>query len=413
MGSPVKSQRQGREAVHSNEDPPPPTATNATQSRVNEESQSHPSQTEITESFSEDSEESNESFEEMEGVVLSRKSTRGMTRESTAAQSFKRNPEEECESLLSDIQNLQDQLEEARQDLANSCAEREELVEVLDDLRSKVQPAGRLTDGEVTDFVKQLKYNISNLAEQWPEAVPLKSASIDHKYLRHLQSITPESPDYRQLLQNEDRRPQVVEGFIWKVLTTEVFGHFYWAGEFAAPHMRGLQLFFLPDQLGSPRLCDVQMWTSKTTQLFVKALNSRGDGEKEHTKLYLQRIKNKITSLIIGTLGLSTSSSASIAEQLDDILQGAIELDKRFCQQAARWEWKYSFKSHHEGGLVFDDDFMDLDQAERFSDNEEAQAEKCVKFVISPALVKRGDNEGVNDRLETTVMKMVVSCKGI
>ncbi|CVL01438.1 uncharacterized protein FPRN_11561 [Fusarium proliferatum] len=262
-----------------------------------------------------------------------------------------------------------------------------QLVEVLNDLRTKLQPAGRLTNGETKGFVKQLKYNISNLGEQWPESVPLESPSTDHKYLRHLQSITPESSDCRLLLQDEDRRPQVVEAFIWKILATEVFGHFHWAGGTAAPH------------------------TWKTTQLFFEALNSRGDDEKDQNKLYLERMKNNVTLLIIETLGLSINSSGSIAEQLDDILQGAIQLDKKFCQQAARWEWKYSYKSHHEGALVFDGDFMNLDRAERLSSDEKAQAQRLVRFVISPALIKLGGKDGMNDELETTVMKMVVSRK--
>lgn len=122
-------------------------------------------------------------------------------------------------------------------------------------------------------------------------------------------------------------------------------------------------------------------------------------------------MKNNITLLIIETLGLSISSSSSIAEQLDDILQGAIELDKRFCQQAATWEWKYLYKSHHEDALVFDGDFMNLDQAERLSADEKAQAQQLVRFIISPALIKRGGKDVINDELETTVMKMVVSCK--
>ncbi|KAG4253703.1 hypothetical protein FPRO03_07663 [Fusarium proliferatum] len=286
-----------------------------------------------------------------------------------------------------------------------------QLVEVLNDLRTKLQPAGRLTNGEAKGFVKQLKYNISNLGEQWPESVPLESPSTDHKYLWHLQSITPESSDYRLLLQDEDRRPQVVEAFIWKVLATEVFGHFHWAGGTAAPRVRSLQLFFTPSQLGSPRLFDVQLWTWKTTQLFFEALNSRGDDEKDQNKLYLDRMKNNITLIIIETLGLSINSSGSIAEQLDDILQGAIELDKKFCQQAARWEWKYSYKSHHEGALVFDGDFTNLDRAERLSSDEKAQAQRLVRFDISPALIKRGGKDGMNDELETTGMKMVVSCK--
>ncbi|KAF5251692.1 hypothetical protein FANTH_3302 [Fusarium anthophilum] len=410
MGSSLKSQRQDREAVHYNEGPLPPSATNATQGTGNEEPQSDLSPTEMTGTFSEDREESHESSEDMEGVVLCQESTQSMARELTTAQMSERDPANELESLFSNIESIQNQLEETRLELANSCAERKELVEALNDLRTRVQPAGRLTDREVTGFVKQLKYSISNLAEQWPETVPPKSPSMHHKYLRHLQSITPESSDYRRLLQNEDRRPQLVESFIWKVLTTEVFGLFHWAGESVAPHIRGLQLFLTAD-LGSPRPSDVQMWTSKTTQLFSEALNSRGGDEKEQNKLYLERIRNQINSLIIETLGLSVNSNDSVAEQLDDILQGAIDLDKRFCQQAARWEWKYLYKSHHEEGLVFDGDCMVLDQAERFCSDKKTETQAVVKFVISPALVKRGDSDGVNEGLETIVIKMGVSCQ--
>ncbi|CCT72565.1 uncharacterized protein FFUJ_12443 [Fusarium fujikuroi IMI 58289] len=177
----------------------------------------------------------------------------------------------------------------------------------------------------------------------------------------------------------------------------------------ASANSRGLH--FEASQLGSPRLFDVQLWTWKTTQLFFEALNSRGDDEKDQNKLYLGRMKNNITLLIIETLGLSINSSGSIAEQLDDILQGAIELDKKLCQQGARWQWKYSYKSHHEGALVFDGDFMNLDRAERLSSDKKAQAQRLVRFVISPALIKRGGKDGMNDELETAVMKMVVSRK--
>ncbi|KAF5694132.1 hypothetical protein FDENT_1436 [Fusarium denticulatum] len=130
------------------------------------------------------------------------------------------------------------------------------------------------------------------------------------------------------------------------------------------------------------------MWTSKTTQLFFEVVNSRRDDEKWQNNLYLEHIKNQITSLIIETLGLSISSSSSTAEQLDDILQGAIDLDERF-RQAARREY----------------------QAERFPSDEKAEVQKAVQFVISRALIKRGDSDGANDGLEATVMEMKVSCK--
>jgi hypothetical protein len=241
MKSSVKSQRRGGEDISIEEEPLPPTITNASQDSEIDLSQSDSSPIEVTGSFSGNKEENHESSEVMEGVVPSQESTHDMAGVSTTAQTPQRDPKQNYQSLLSDVESLLGQLEKTSKDLAESRAEREELVEALNDLRTRVQPVGRLTNGEVMDFVKQLKYNISNLAEQWPEGEFSKNTSMDDKYRRHLQSITPESSDYRTLLENDDRRPQVVEAFIWKVLTTEVFGLFYWAGESVAPHIRGLQ----------------------------------------------------------------------------------------------------------------------------------------------------------------------------
>lgn len=153
------------------------------------------------------------------------------------------------------------------------------------------------------------------------------------------------------------------------------------------------------------------MWTSKTTQLLLEAFSARGYDEKQQASVYLERLKSGITTPIIETLGLPLNSKEGIVRQLSDILDGAIDLDKRFSQQVARWEWQYPYESNYEGRLVFDEDSMSLDQGESISSKKRGQ--RVVRVVISPVLIKRGDDDGENYNLEMIGKKMTVSCKGI
>lgn len=212
--------------------------------RDHEEPQSGSSPTSGAESSSKDEEERQKTSHPIKEVAPWEEPIRKMTGESIAGQTT---PQEiskpDHQSLLSYTDKLKKELEEKSQDLISSRTEREELVEVLNNLRTKYQPVGRLNDGEVIEYATQLEYNIFNLSQQWPEGSPLKTTPIDDKYLRYLQSTTPESSSYRRLLEDSDRRPQVIEAFIWRVLTTEVFGLFHWAGESVAPRIGGLKKF--------------------------------------------------------------------------------------------------------------------------------------------------------------------------
>jgi hypothetical protein len=158
-----------------------------------------------------------------------------MTGRSPAAQTT---PQEASEPNYRSLQRRNLRLEK---EYAKLWDEWKELGEVLSELQAKHQPLGQLEDSDIIPRAEQLRYSISNLSQQWPGDTPMKSTPAEVQYLPYLQSITPESSGYLTLLNNPNRRPQIIEAFIWRVLTSEVFGRFHWAGEEIAPSVRDLE----------------------------------------------------------------------------------------------------------------------------------------------------------------------------
>jgi hypothetical protein len=143
------------------------------------------------------------------------------------------------------------------------------------------------------------------------------------------------------------------------------------------------------------------MWTSKTTELLLEAL----DDKEQETSDHLERLKRGIVRQVLKALEVPENSKQGIVRQLDDILDNALDIDRGLSQQVAEWEWQYSGVNYEER-LLFDQDFMMLDEPSK------KKGQKVVWLVISPALVKRGDTDSTNYDLETVGMKMGVSCKG-
>ncbi|RSL75200.1 hypothetical protein CEP51_011086 [Fusarium floridanum] len=294
--------------------------------------------------------------------------------------------------------SLQTRNEELEERYAELWKDWKQLGEDLSDLRANNQPLGQLNDTDLIPSATQLKYNISNLSQQWPGGRQMKNAPKEVQYLPYLQSIT---PGYRTLLNDPDRRPQIIEAFIWRVLTGEVFGRFHWAGEIA-PSVGDLENWLAAITESDPsRYSDLRMWTSKTTELLLETLV---DQEQEPSG-YLGRLKRGIVGRILKALRVPENSKQGIVLQLDDILDRALELDKEFSQQVAEWEWHYA-EANCEERLVYDQNLMVLDGLPK------KKGQKVVKLVVSPALVRRGDTKGKNYDQETIGMKMGVSCKG-
>ncbi|KAM0420289.1 hypothetical protein ACHAPT_011950 [Fusarium lateritium] len=311
------------------------------------------------------------------------------------------------ESSESSYQSFGSDTDEPEQNFDELFQEWKEMGKVLSNLRAKHQPVGQLNDVDLIRSAERLKYNISNLSQQWPRGNTPREA----EYLHHLQSTTPESSGYRVLLKDDNRQPQIIEAFIWRVLTCKVFGGFHWAGRRASPNIRGLKKYLAASsELGSPEGSEVQVWTSRTTQLLLKALDTQNHDKKQEAVDHVERLKRGIISPILEAVGLHPNSNEGIVRQLDDILNDALALDQTMSQQVAKWEWEHLFERDCKGGMAFDEELMQRDEGESFSSKR--RRKRAAKLVISPALVKRGNSDGENYDVETIGMRMVVSCKG-
>lgn len=74
------------------------------------------------------------------------------------------------------------------------------------------------------------------------------------------------------------------------------------------------------------------MWTSKTTELLLEARAARGHDGKLKASNHLQAFKSGVIGPITEALGLPQGSKEGIIRQLDDIIGGALDLDRALCQ---------------------------------------------------------------------------------
>lgn len=143
-----------------------------------------------------------------------------------------------------------------------------------------------------------------------------------------------------------------------------------------------------------------QSWSATTTNLLLGICDtekgSRADQDfQRHKSSYLEK---HITE-VIG--GFSRSTGSEYTDQLNQILDDALKLDKEVSRQQARVIWTFDLDSPH-----FDPETMELE-------NGDAHPKKNpeVLFVVAPSLVKRGKSTGEDFETENMLVKMTVVCR--
>jgi hypothetical protein len=145
-----------------------------------------------------------------------------------------------------------------------------------------------------------------------------------------------------------------------------------------------------------------QMWTATTIGLLLDSVDTKpgSNAHKSFEKTKSVLVKD-ITEVIYP---LRRNSGEGFTQQLHAILDAAFSLDLEFSRQVATMLWV--FDNEGPAGGKFDPSKMELEKGE-------AHSKRCqeVRLVVAPALKKRGKSTGEDFGVESTLVKMEVSCE--
>lgn len=155
---------------------------------------------------------------------------------------FKQRNEEEIAQRLSveaQLKNMEDLLEEKSSDLKHK-------VDDLADMRKRWKQAAveldklkswqrrlpyQMTDSDLENEVMQLRYNIRNFAFQYfGDELPNRLLKKNSKLLKPFLELVLNENILLEYLSSSEKRPFIIQAYMWKVLNGRLFDTFLWAG---------------------------------------------------------------------------------------------------------------------------------------------------------------------------------------
>ena len=282
----------------------------------------------------------------------------------------------------------------------------------LGGLRAQGQRFYQVTDNYLEGLIKGLRYNMRNFAIQYFSGKLSKPPEFDRNSLwqKCMESIIDGSNEaYMEYVNCPDRRPSIVQAFLWRVLNREVFYNFKWAGKESLP-MWELYLA-LKSRLnsgptmspaGAEAIKKVHTWRATTVGLL---LDSMDNTKRLEADTELQKWKYKLFEDIDANLRLlQPEYQEGYRQDFLDIIDEAIKLDQEICKQVSRVAWTYPAWSS--SARAFDPTGMDCESGER---PPHGKAE--VAMVISPGVEKQGKSTGEGFESTMCLLKMEVLCK--
>lgn len=274
----------------------------------------------------------------------------------------------------------------------------------------------QVTDQELTQNARQLRFNIRNIADQ-QFGGDLEDTKNFHSLLASINKYVEISSDsFEACMKDQSKRPMIVRMFLWAVLEKDVFGKSCWAGKLVSKAMSRLEQVLGKESLYLPKAnLDLkmpiepeedntlasgleakrkfQMWKANTTTLLLdsKKLN-QGNGREARRKLNENNLQD-----ICKSLGpFSKSKDRELADQIFSIFNEALNLDKLISKQVAEVVWDFDPRKN---SGQFNQDLAELNQGERQTgDNGN------VWLVSAPGMIKRGKSTGEDFDVETILL---------
>ncbi|KAL4880680.1 hypothetical protein BJY04DRAFT_218836 [Aspergillus karnatakaensis] len=248
----------------------------------------------------------------------------------------------------------------------------------------------QVTDSQLTGLIQQLRYSIRDFAVQYFTGISRSSFSNDwfDVWESCMIPTTPGTDMYEQYIRSPSRCSSVIQGMLWRLLVSKVFGNFVWAGK-AGEALCDLRYYmrysFRHDSAADPEVeRKFQMWSAEATSLVLQMCDFT-EGSQEHKRIQSTRKEILEDFWAIGRQYLTTRNR-SPAETLRQILDNAIALDKEIYRQAARIEWKFLPENAQ---VRFNPEHMEAEKGQQ-----PPKPGQPVLLVVSPGITKKGKSDG-------------------
>ncbi|KAI5864717.1 hypothetical protein GGS23DRAFT_595425 [Durotheca rogersii] len=271
----------------------------------------------------------------------------------------------------------------------------------------------QITDRELTQLAEQLKYDISNFSISYSETTSREVDSRSDFYRAYLADIVPNKEILKSYLSSETECPGLIQAFMWHVIIEQVFNCALWAGE-GRKYILGLQKILRPDeaqegQPGHQVERKFYQWRATTAALILEALNQTTETtthphRPSQTRMYKEYILDQICDTILPQTRDGQSQMKSYREDILEILDEAVALDRDISRQAARVDW-FTQSSKL---AVFGQESIQLRKGEVVS-----ETQRNITLIIAPAMVKTGRSTGEDFDVKNLLVPMEVSCTPI
>lgn len=143
------------------------------------------------------------------------------------------------QSLEAQLKNMKDLLEEKSSDLKQKADDLagirkrwKEAAMELDKLKSSQNRLPyQMTDGELKNEVTQLRYNIDNFAYRcFGDELPNRLLEKNPKLLEPFSKLASNELVLFDYLSSSEKRPFIIQAYMWKFLYASLFDRFLWAG---------------------------------------------------------------------------------------------------------------------------------------------------------------------------------------
>ncbi|KAI1758899.1 hypothetical protein GGR53DRAFT_515554 [Hypoxylon sp. FL1150] len=246
----------------------------------------------------------------------------------------------------------------------------------LDKVLSQARGFNQVTDEELKEMAMQLQYNIRNFAIQYfsESSSPPPQALERDSYEGHI-------PKYCEpYMKQPEQYPLLVEHFLWRVLTDHIFERFLWAGASsqALGNLWGLFVYSKGNEFQTlETIQKLHTWRATTTGMVLEC-------PSDNDTLCNAEMKERIVVNIQQVL--NALSDKDYDDELHNILDAAIKMDRVICSQVARVSWRFENTSYTEHGLKLE------------------PPEQGGVMVAYPAIVKRGKSNGEDFELESVLL---------
>ncbi|KAF4478596.1 hypothetical protein FAGAP_12289 [Fusarium agapanthi] len=318
-----------------------------------------------------------------------------------------RNVTKEQKKLFRAYQKQSDELHETNARLGDVLLERDQLRRLLEG--GTFANSGKTTDIAILGIWKKLAFNIRGLAytlAQTPDTVELEETVTER--LRRVTS------DYMRLLHDQDYSHALIQGYLWWLIEDLVFKPIEFDGlTWGGSHTTSFKL--LKDKVYSQILSKKGKKSDYSTTLAHAArsfsqvsamLSKLWDDNNGFIKQIVWRETRFLQPFFSRGSTRASRNEKKISEQLNEIVQDAIELDKMImCSKAFFMiEWSMPGKKSS-ANIRYDKTFMEADIHEV-----ELDSKNRVKFFKSPILLKAGTADGQKYDVTNVLAKASVVC---